>query len=79
MCLRYIIVKCFIYYGFQLSTIKRLSRTFRKLCFGTKLHSIRTSVIGLCVDTHLACRKVEQLYGGLSEEDTLCVETLWSS
>ena len=31
-----------------------------------------------CVHIHLACRKIEQLSGGLLEGDTLCVET-WSS
>jgi len=31
-----------------------------------------------CVCIHLACWKIEVLYGGLPEDDALCVEMHWS-
>jgi len=40
-----------------------------KLCFSPKLHS--AYMIGH-VYIRLACWKIEQLYGGLPEDDALC-------
>ena len=46
-----------------------------KLCFGAKLHSKCLD----CVYIHLACRKIEELYGVRPENDGPCVETRCNS
>jgi len=76
MFLCHIIVKYFIDYGFKPSTIKRLSRIFGNCAL------VQSCILPKrldCVYIHLTCRKMEQFYDGIPEDETSCVETCWSS